>query len=66
MASAGANLSGDYILMITMKKPCSSKSIVCYKNCAFNVRSGKFSVLKYNSIINENNLIEKKVDKVKD
>ena len=56
---AGANLSGDYILMITMKKPGSSDSIVFYKNCAFNVKSGKFSVLKYNKVINENNRIEK-------
>lgn len=65
VAKAGGNLSGDYILMITMKKPGSSKSIVCYKNCAFNVRSGKFSILKYSKVINENNRIEKKGAKVK-
>ena len=59
VAKAGGNLSGAYILMITMKKPGSSKSIVCYKNCAFNVRSGKFSILKYSKVINENNRIEK-------
>ena len=59
VAKTGGNLSGDYILMITMKKTGSSDSIVFYKNCAFNVRSGKFSVLKYNKVINENNRIEK-------
>ena len=59
VTKAGGNLSGDYILMITMKKPGSSKSIVCYKNCAFNVKSGKFSVLKYSKVINENNRKEK-------
>lgn len=60
-----SGLNGSYILRITMYKEANSGSIVFYKNCCFNVKNGKFSILKYNNIINENNRIEKKGAKVK-
>ncbi len=65
VSRAGGNLSGDYILMITMKKTSSSSSVVCYKNCAFNVTDGKFSILEYSDIMKENSRIETLGAKVK-
>lgn len=65
VAKAGGALSGNYVLMITMKKSSGAASIVFYKNCCFNVTNGQFSILKYNKVINENNRIAKLGAKVK-
>lgn len=61
---AGGVLSGDYVLIITMKKG-NATSDVFYKNCAFRVTNGQFSILQYDKIIKENARIDKNANKKK-
>lgn len=61
---AGGALSGDYILIITMKKD-NGTSDVFYKNCAFRVTNGQFSLLQYDKIIKENARLDKNANKKK-
>ncbi len=56
--------SGDYILVIT-KKVGSVSGTVVYKNCAFRVTNGQFSILQYDDIIKENARIDNNADKKK-
>ena len=62
-ARTGA-MSGDYILMIT-KKVGSTSGTVVYKNCAFRVTSGQFSILQYDKVMAENARIDSNADKKK-
>lgn len=57
-------LSGDYVLQIT-KKVAEKNNPVIYKNCAFRVNGGQFSVLQYDKIIKENARIDKNANKKK-
>lgn len=62
--SRTGTMSGDYILQIT-KKVGAKNNPVIYKNCAFRVTSGSFSILQYDKIIEENNRIDTNADKKK-
>lgn len=57
-------LSGDYVLIITMKRGTGT-SDVFYKNCAFRVSNGQFSILQYDKIMKENARLDKKANKKK-
>lgn len=61
---AGGVLSGDYVLIITMKRGTGT-SDVFYKNCAFRVSNGQFSILQYDKIMKENARLDKKANKKK-
>ncbi len=61
---AGGVLSGDYVLIITMQKG-NGTSDVFYKNCAFRVKNGQFSILQYDKIIKENARLDKNANKKK-
>lgn len=62
-ARTGA-MSGDYVLQIT-KKVGDKNNPVIYKNCAFRVTNGQFSILQYDKIIDENARIDKNANKKK-
>lgn len=51
-------MSGDYVLQIT-KKVGEKNNPVIYKNCAFRVTNGQFSILQYDKVITENARIDK-------
>ena len=57
-------MSGDYVLLIT-KQLGSKPGPVIYKNCAFRVTNGHFSILQYDKVINENARIDKNANKKK-
>lgn len=57
-------MSGDYVLLIT-KQLGSKPGPVIYKNCAFRVTNGQFSILQYDKIIQENARIDKNANKKK-
>lgn len=57
-------MSGDYVLLIT-KQLGSKPGPVIYKNCAFRVSNGHFSILQYDKVINENARIDKNANKKK-
>lgn len=57
-------MNGDYVLIIT-KTEGSKSGPVIYKNCAFNVTNGQFSILQYDKIIKENARIDKKANSKK-
>lgn len=57
-------MSGDYVLLIT-KQLGSKPGPVIYKNCAFRVTNGHFSILQYNKVISENACIDKNANKKK-
>lgn len=62
-ARTGA-MSGDYILQITKKIGARGNPVI-YKNCAFRVTNGQFSILQYDKIIKENARIDKNANKKK-
>ncbi len=62
-ARTGA-MSGDYILQITKKIGARGNPVI-YKNCAFRVTNGRFSILQYDKIIKENSRIDKNANKKK-
>lgn len=62
-ARTGA-MSGDYILQIT-KKVGEKNNPVIYKNCAFRVTNGQFSILQYEKVMNENARIDKNANNKK-
>lgn len=57
-------LSGDYVFQIT-KKVGEKNNPVIYKNCAFRVTNGQFSILQYDKIIKENARIDQNANKKK-
>ena len=57
-------MSGDYVLLIT-KQLGSKPGPVIYKNCAFRVTNGHFSILQYDKVISENARIDKNANKKK-
>lgn len=57
-------MSGDYVLLIT-KQLGSKPGPVIYKNCAFRVTNGRFSILQYDKVISENARIDKNANKKK-
>lgn len=57
-------MSGDYVLLIT-KQLGSKPGPVIYKNCAFRVTNGHFSILQYDKVISENARIDKNASKKK-
>lgn len=57
-------MSGDYVLLIT-KQLGSKPGPVIYKNCAFRVTNGHFSILQYDKVISENACIDKNANKKK-
>lgn len=57
-------MSGDYVLLIT-KQLGSKPGPVIYKNCAFRVTNGHFSILQYDKVISENARIDKNANKRK-
>ena len=58
------SLDGDYVLLIT-KTVGSKTGPVIYKNCAFRVTNGQFTILQYDKIIKENARIDKNANKKK-
>lgn len=57
-------MSGDYVLLIT-KQLGSKPGPVIYKNCAFRVTNGHFSILQHDKVISENARIDKNANKKK-
>lgn len=57
-------MSGDYVLLIT-KQLGSKPGPAIYKNCAFRVTNGHFSILQYDKVISENARIDKNANKKK-
>lgn len=57
-------MSGDYVLLIT-KQLGSKPGPVIYKNCAFRVTNGQFSILQHDKVISENARIDKNANKKK-
>ena len=57
-------MSGDYVLLIT-KQLGAKPGPVIYKNCAFRVTNGHFSILQYDKVISENARIDKNANKKK-
>ena len=57
-------MSGDYVLLIT-KQLGSKPGPVIYKNCAFRVTNGHFSILQHDKVISENARIDKNASKKK-
>lgn len=51
-------MSGDYVLLIT-KQLGSKPGPAIYKNCAFRVTNGHFSILQYDKVISENARIDR-------
>lgn len=62
--SRTGTMSGDYVLQIT-KKVGDKNNPIIYKNCAFRVTNGQFSILQYDKIIKENARIDKNANKKK-
>ena len=52
---------GDYVLQITMPpaEPSENRSDMFYKNCAFRVKGGNFTILQYDKVIAENIRVQK-------
>lgn len=63
--SSASLRDGDYILQITKAARGSRSNPVLYKNCAFRVTNGQFSILQYDKIIKENARIDKNANKKK-
>lgn len=57
-------MSGDYVLLIT-KQLGAKPGPVIYKNCAFRVTNGHFSILQHDKVISENARIDKNASKKK-
>ena len=57
-------MSGDYVLRIT-KQLGAKPGPVIYKNCAFRVTNGHFSILQHDKVISENARIDKNASKKK-
>lgn len=59
-------LSGDYVLYITMYGDAAdTSSEMFYKNCNFRVKNGQFSILEYDTILEQNETMTTKGDKYK-
>ena len=56
---------GDYVLVITMKQPGNSGSIVFYKNCNFRIKGGQYTILEYDTILDANEKMAVKGKKYK-
>lgn len=63
--SSASLRDGDYILQITKAARGSKSNPVLYKNCAFRVTDGQFSILQYDKIIKENARIDKNANSKK-